>query len=313
MMSQRPRRVSWNIVHVKLVILSLFSVSFIAILLINNSDIWTARAYVSGPPPGYTGAPSEQTCSRCHSGPPPTGQFTIVVPQSYEPGQTYQITVQHATSDTSRRRWGFQLTGLTTDNTRAGTLQSTSGFTSVIQGAVAGGVRQNIQHNISGTFPGQSGGAFWTFDWIAPPSNVGPVTFYAAGNQANNNGATSGDQIYRSAVTVQPAATEPVRVLLSRDAGNDLVATITVTNPTATAIPDVSLTLVRASTLDETSFVDGVPVPQAFGTVAPSQSVVATVTFPGTAGVPAGFAGLVRVDLSYAGGTYSETERVITP
>jgi hypothetical protein len=35
------------------------------------------------------------------------------------------------------------------------------------------------------------------------------VTFYAAGNQANNDGTSNGDQIYTRSVTVNPAAQQP--------------------------------------------------------------------------------------------------------
>jgi hypothetical protein len=105
----------------------------------------------------------------------------------------------------------------------------------------------------------------------------------------------------------------PILVRLSRNASNQLQATITLSNPLADPLPGVTMTLVRASTLDGSAFVDGEPVPQAFGTINPGQSVTATVTFPGTAGVPSGFSGLVRVDLSYTGGTYTETEQVVTP
>ncbi|MBC7931811.1 MAG: PQQ-dependent sugar dehydrogenase, partial [Rubrivivax sp.] len=45
-------------------------------------------------------------------------------------------------------------------------------------------------------FPGQKNGASWTFRWTAPAEDVGPVTFYAAGNHANGDGNTSGDNIY---------------------------------------------------------------------------------------------------------------------
>jgi hypothetical protein len=107
--------------------------------------------------------------------------------------------------------------------------------------------------------------------------------------------------------------TEPIRVVLSRDGSGQLVATITITNPLTQPVPGVQMTLVRASTLDGSAFVDGVPVPQFLGTINPRQSVTAAVTFPGTAGVPSGFAGLVRVELSFPGGTYTETKNVTTP
>ncbi len=56
---------------------------------------------------------------------------------------------------------------------------------------------------------GQSNGASWTFNWTAPAEDVGVVTFYTAGNQANNDGNTSGDYIYRTFVAAAPASTTP--------------------------------------------------------------------------------------------------------
>jgi hypothetical protein len=87
-------------------------------------------------------------------------------------------------------------------------LQSSNALTQVITGG-PGGARQYIEHSASGTFAGQQFGATWVFNWTAPPTNVGPVTFYAAGNHANNDGNTSGDLIYFTVNQSQPAAPTP--------------------------------------------------------------------------------------------------------
>jgi hypothetical protein len=171
--------------------------------LINSDRLTSVRAFSTGPPAGVTGAPGELTCTSCHTGPANTGQFTIEAPASYTPGQTASITVRHTTSDTSRRIWGFQLTALTSDNTRAGVLQN-PGTLSVLNNDGPGNSRQYIQHNLESNFSGQAGGASWTFSWVAPSTDVGPVTLYAAGNQGNNNGSNTGDQIYTTSVTINP-------------------------------------------------------------------------------------------------------------
>lgn len=192
---------------IKVTCLALF-LSALVVELLSNNTVRTVGAFAEGPNPGHSGAPGELTCavSGCHGGEPNTGpgQFQITAPSSYEPGKTYQITVTHSTSDTSRRRWGFQLTALDGSSNKAGDFQSTS-ITQVLQGG-PGGNRQYIEHNFLGTFQGQPSGAMWTFDWVAPSSDVGRVSFYAAGNQANNNGNETGDQIYATSVSV-PAAT----------------------------------------------------------------------------------------------------------
>lgn len=191
----------------KVVCLLLFGAGFVAVLLTNNLFNRTAQAFSFGLPDGYTGAPGEQLCTSCHAGVPDTGpgRFTIDAPPSYVPGQTYRITVQHATGDVTRVRWGFHLTVLTLNNIseRVGNLQSLDGFTTVTDAGPSFALRQYVSHNSSGTFIGQTGGASWTFNWTAPPTDVGPVAFYAAGNQANGIGS-GGDQIYTARVITLP-------------------------------------------------------------------------------------------------------------
>src|SRR5262245_6902944 len=108
----------------KMIAMCSFLLAMAAVLLIDNPAIETAHGFSSGPPGGRTGAPGELTCatSGCHQGSLDggPGQFAIIAPAIYEPGETYQITVRHTTTDSSRRRWGFQLTALTTSNSKAG-------------------------------------------------------------------------------------------------------------------------------------------------------------------------------------------------
>jgi hypothetical protein len=193
-------------------------------IVVHDSLNPTAAAFSSGPPPGYSRAPGEESdaCAECHlpSGNSGTGQISITAPATYVPSQTYQITVTHMNADLTRQRWGFQLTALDTSDEKAGTLQSTNALTQVITGG-PGGNREYIEHNISsngdGTFHGQQGGASWTFNWTAPPTDVGVVTFYAAGNHANGDGNSSGDHIYFTFTASQPAAS-PLQLRLEQGA-----------------------------------------------------------------------------------------------
>lgn len=191
----------------KLLVLLLFCTGVIAYLVTDNFAGRKVQAYSSGPPAGFTHAPGEFDCAECHlpqmdAG---TGHIQISAPPSYVPGQTYQITVTHTNADTSRLRWGFQLTALDDSNSKAGNLQSTDVRTQVLDNQGPGSSRQYIEHTASGTFINQQGGASWTFDWTAPATNVGPVTFYVAGNQANNDGNTSGDYVYFTFAQTQAA------------------------------------------------------------------------------------------------------------
>jgi len=192
--------------RIKIICVMIF-VAAIATLLLTTDRIDSVQAFSSGPPGGVTGAPGELTCATggCHGGDPNTGpgNFEIEAPATYEPGQTLQITVRHSTGDNSRRRWGFQLTALTSSNARAGTLLN-DGTLNILNNDGPGGNRQYIEHGLESSFSGLTGGTSWTFAWVAPDDNVGPVTLYAAGNQANNDGTNSGDQIYTATATINP-------------------------------------------------------------------------------------------------------------
>ncbi len=123
------------------------------------------------------------------------------------PGQTYQLTVSESNNSPTRQRWGFQLTALDDTGNRAGTLTpDADGRTQVISGTLGNPARQYIEHTATGTAQGQTNGTSWTFNWTAPADNIGPVLFYTAGNQANNDGNTSGDSINFTFASVQPAA-----------------------------------------------------------------------------------------------------------
>ena len=191
--------------RLKLLVLLLFTAGVLSLLFTDSRANRVARAYSAGPPAAHTGAPGEFTCAECHTTPPlGNGRFTIEAPQAYVPGQTYQITVRHTNTDPTRLRWGFELTALADDNTRAGNLQNADTLTQVLDNQGPGGTRQYIEHTAAGTFQGQQGGASWTFNWTAPQADVGNVTFYAAGNQANDDGNTTGDYILTSFVAAVP-------------------------------------------------------------------------------------------------------------
>lgn len=198
----------------KVICIIVFVGALVCALLTGDSAIQTTRAFSSGPDAGLTGAPGELTCAvaSCHRGSlnAGPGQVLITAPTSYQPGMTYEITVKHMTGDSSRRRWGFQLTVLDGTNRKAGALRNLSGLTQVLVGG-PGGTREYIEHNFLGTFQGQAFQASWSFNWVAPSTDAGPVTMYAAGNHANNDGDNSGDQIYTVMTSIPGAPAAPAR------------------------------------------------------------------------------------------------------
>jgi len=213
--------------------------SVVGFVLSHHVGTRSVHAFSAGPPAGYTGAPGEEpeACAECHVPPDAgTGKIAITAPQTYVPGQTYPITVTHTNADPTRLRWGFELTVLdTASDEKAGELQSTNGLTQILNNAGPGSARQYIEHTAAGTFVGQQNGASWTFNWTAPAVDVGPVTFYAAGNQANNDGNTSGDNIYKTFVAVAPASSTPDFVLSVSPASRSVV-------PGGTALYTVTVT-----------------------------------------------------------------------
>ena len=49
-----------------------------------------------------------------------------------------------------------------------------------------------------------SGLGEWTFNWTAPATLGGKITFYASGNAANNSNTQLGDFIYTATAVMRP-------------------------------------------------------------------------------------------------------------
>lgn len=158
---------------------------------------------------GATGSPNEVTCadSDCHatyilnSG---TGSITISSPDlinwEYVPGETYTISVTVA--KTGHDLFGIGFEALKSNGDNAGTLVAGSD-TQIKNKTVGGFQRKNITHD-DGTGEGTNSHTF-TFTWHAPTTNVGSITFYAAGNACNDNGNENGDYVYTTTQQVSVA------------------------------------------------------------------------------------------------------------
>jgi hypothetical protein len=156
---------------------------------------------------GATGSPGENNCTNCHntyavnSG---AGSITITSTMTnweYVPGQTYQISVTVA--QTGKSLFGLGFEALLPSGANAGTLTAGTG-TTIKNATVSGNSRRNIVHQLNGG--ASSGSHTFTFNWVAPTTNVGAITFYAAGNACNGNGADTGDYVYKTSQVVNPAA-----------------------------------------------------------------------------------------------------------
>ena len=176
-------------------ILPIFAV-LLLLFVVSNSNV---LAYSSDPPDEKTGAPNEGTCIDCHGGNTLNaagGSLMLTVPENYSPGVEYDIIVN--LSRARQSRWGFEMTALNSNGTRAGTFAVTDANTQVSET----NSKRYIQHTSAGTAHGTQDTNSWTFKWTAPTTNVGAITFYAAGNAANGDGvAWGGDYIYTQKAT----------------------------------------------------------------------------------------------------------------
>ena len=196
-----------NTNRIRITLLILFIVGLVTVFVSNNTYVKTVDASIGGPPAGRTNAPGEVSCSDCHGGATANGQFVISAPPFYVPGQTYQITVTHATTDLTRLAWGFELTALVNGtNVKAGDIALTNSTTTRLRNnAGPGSARQYVEQAAGGIFANQTLGASWSFNWTAPATNVGAITLYASGIQADNSGDESGDAVLNATATTQGA------------------------------------------------------------------------------------------------------------
>lgn len=182
--------------------------------------LFTAESSSSnGSPGGKTGSPGDggANCTGCHIGEPFMQEFWITSPElltgGYQSGQTYNIIVT-GLSETANK-FGFEATAESSNGTKVGTFTpGPLGLNKLTNNNKA------VTHTLAGTVPLSPGeGTSWVFTWTAPPTSTGEITFYAAINAANGNGANTGDQINLSSFSVSPAvgisenpADESVRV-----------------------------------------------------------------------------------------------------
>jgi hypothetical protein len=173
---------------------------------------------------GRTGAPGETTCTGCHTGAvlnDGNGSVVISSPDlgvtwEYMPGDTYTINV--TVSRVGAPLFGFDLVCLTgsTPAQNGGTLVVTNpAETHILNATVSAVVRKNMTHQLNGGLATDT--KTFTFEWIAPATNVGNVTFYCTGNAANGNGAKTGDHIYSTTQVVTPAVGASAEDILGFD------------------------------------------------------------------------------------------------
>ena len=160
-----------------------------------------------GPLDGFTGAPAENNCTLCHFGNELNasgGSLMLTIPETYEPNGVYTIIVD--LSRAGQNRWGFEMTALDAEGTSVGSFEVDNAANTQVSEANS---KQYIKQTAAGSAQRTNDAHSWEFQWTAPDADVGPITFYAAGNAANNDGGTAGDYIY----TEQAESIPPIPIV----------------------------------------------------------------------------------------------------
>ena len=205
------------------------------LLLLFAVSTGSAFACSFGPPDEKTGAPNESTCAQagCHAGNDLNvsgGSLILTVPETYIPNEVYTIVVN--LSREGQSRWGFEMTALDADGARAGSFAADDAGNTQLSEANS---KQYIKHTLIGTARGTMDTHSWEFQWTAPDADIGPITFYAAGNASNGNLNPIDDYIY----TAQGESTPPIPVV----AGVSLEVVGDTALSTMDAVEGVSYTL----------------------------------------------------------------------
>lgn len=180
-----------------------------------------AYAKITGPDAGYTDAPGDLgNCTACHDSfeIPNVGPGSVNLsgaPAVYNPGQQYTLSI--TVQQNNRHRFGFQLTAIDMTGNRAGTLAPVSSDSQVNPETGAGG-RQYIEHTEIGTLATGASSRTWVIRWTAPSTDIGTVSFWFAGNAANDSGDNQGDYIYTKHVS-SDSPTSHVTVALESQPG----------------------------------------------------------------------------------------------
>ncbi len=159
-----------------------------------------AFAFRSGPPPGRNGSTASlgASCIGCHSAGVGGSVEILGVPTNYEASTTYHLTVHIA--DAAQAGAGFQLSVEDNAGTHVGTLVITDATNTQPNGGWVNHTFTGVDNSVT-NWSGLGNAAEYNVDWVSPASDVGTVTFWAAGNAINNDSSLNGDQVYLTNVS----------------------------------------------------------------------------------------------------------------
>jgi hypothetical protein len=170
----------------------------------------------AGPPSCNAGEPpNNSNCTSCHNdGVANTGTANILLnlggaDTAYIPGKVYTITV--SVSKPGMQRAGFQCIALqdNDDKISPGVVTLTDAARTQVLDKHAphsGDCREEervwVEHTYAGNSSNAEGVSTWSYHWQAPAQAVGPITFYLAAVEADNDLTETGDQVYTRKTTI---------------------------------------------------------------------------------------------------------------
>ena len=216
---------------------------FVFVAVVMGIRVSTIFALSSGPADGRTGSPADglKTCkdTGCHnsftlnSGP---ATFSISAADNYTLGEVVPVTISFSNSKTAKH--GFELSALDASDEHVGTFSSVDNKTKTTDGK-----GYYIKHTSTGD--NQSGNASFNVTWTAPTSEVKnpPVTFYAAGNEANGDFTANGDYIYTTTAQISTGAATPTTTPTATPIETTTPTATPVATPTTSACEPEDITL----------------------------------------------------------------------
>lgn len=181
---------------------------FCLVLSVSLCSMFSSAVFASasGPEAYRTGAPDDAgTCntSGCHdtytidSG---DASFSISGPSAYTPGKKIKLKVAFSNYSGSKR--GFEMTAIDANGNRVGTFKKIGNTTQVIpaddyRGLDKADKDKYIEHTYKGTKKKN-----WKVKWTAPTDAADPITFYAAGVDADGKGYETNDYVYTTTLEI---------------------------------------------------------------------------------------------------------------
>jgi uncharacterized protein (TIGR03437 family) len=226
---------------------------FIKFLIILTTIPILLLAYEFGPPPGVTGAPTDNKTgcieSGCHQGSPNsgTGSVKISLPggaTTYAPGGP-AIPITLLITDAKMKSYGFELTARSgsAGTTQAGDFNSIDANTQVIcadgtakkTACAAPFTVQDIEHTETGwsNSIGTKGSFTYTFDWTPPATAVGNVTMYVAANCGTGTASVTPTDVYLANLVLTPGASNSGGPTITNNGVVPVYSTATTIQPTS--------------------------------------------------------------------------------